>query len=63
VNVGLSSSDVGFDYVLFQDGSPIATLSGSGASLDFGLQTAAATYTIMATDLTTGCMNTRLPVI
>ncbi|MCW3120595.1 MAG: Conserved repeat domain protein [Flavipsychrobacter sp.] len=55
VHVGLSSSDLGINYQLFIGGSPGAILAGTGIALDFGLQTTLGTYTIVATDPTTGC--------
>lgn len=56
VHVGLANSDIGFSYQLFLGGSPVgASLPGTGAALDFGLQTTAGIYTVVGTDLTTGC--------
>ncbi len=58
VHVGLSSSATGISYMLYNgstvSGSP---LSGTGAALDFGLQTAAGTYTVLAVNSSTSCMN------
>ena len=57
-DVGLSSSDVGVNYQLYQGATPVGGLmSGLGTSLDFGFQTAAGTYTVTATNATTGCTN------
>ncbi len=59
VHVGLSFSDAGVDYQLMMGGSPVgAAVSGSGAALDFGLQTSPGTYTVDATILATGCTAT-----
>jgi uncharacterized protein YjdB len=59
VHVGLSGSTLGVNYQLYNGtamvGSPV---SGTGSGLDFGLQTAAGSYTVVATDATTGCVNT-----
>ena len=60
VHVGLSGSDVGVNYQLINGtvnvGSPLA---GTGAALDFGLQTAAGTYYyVVATSTITGCTAT-----
>ncbi len=56
VNVGLASSDVGVDYQLLLGGVPVgATLSGTGAALDFGLQMTPGTYTVSAMIISTGC--------
>ncbi len=56
VGVGLSSSEIGVDYQLYvggvATGSPV---SGSSLSISFGLQTAAGTYTVVATNTSTGC--------
>ncbi|HEX2967503.1 MAG TPA: T9SS type A sorting domain-containing protein [Bacteroidales bacterium] len=52
LNVGLSGSETGASYQLFRDA--VATglpINGTGASLDFGAQTAG-TYTITGTNLT-----------
>ncbi len=59
VSVGLSGSDVGINYQLFVGGVPTGSpLAGTGSALDFGFQTVAGTYTVDATDATTGCINT-----
>ncbi len=56
VDVGLSSSDIGFNYQLYNTfvavGGP---MPGIGGPLDFGFQTAAGFYTIIATNTTSGC--------
>jgi len=59
VNVGLSSSDAGVTYQLYNGAAAVGTaLPGSGSSLTFGLQTAAGAYTVVAANTTTGCTNT-----
>lgn len=59
VHVGLSSSHVGTLYQLYNGIAPVgSTLTGTGAALDFGSQTAAGTYKVIATDPTTTCVNT-----
>jgi subtilisin-like proprotein convertase family protein len=54
--VGLNSSDLGINYQLYRGatavGSPVA---GTGIAISFGLQTAAGTYSVLATNATTGC--------
>ncbi len=56
VNVGLSNSVTGISYQLYNGASPIgAPMTGSGFALDFGMQTTTGTYTVIATDMTTGC--------
>jgi uncharacterized protein YjdB len=56
VNIGLSSSDVGVNYQLRRGtisvGSPVA---GTGTAINFGLFTIVGTYTVVATNTTTGC--------
>lgn len=58
VPVGLSGSQPGILYTLFVDGTPVTTLTGNGNPLDFGDQTTEGTYTVIATDNTTGCTTT-----
>ncbi|TRZ73704.1 MAG: PKD domain-containing protein [Bacteroidetes bacterium] len=59
VAVGLSSSDVGVDYQLYHNGaSSGAAVPGTGASISFGDQSAAGSYTVKATRVSTGCENT-----
>ncbi len=56
LHVGLSASDPGVGYQLFNGSSAIgAALVGTGSALDFGLLTVAGTYTVTATNITTGC--------
>jgi len=55
VDVELSGSDVGINYQLFNTGSPVTSLGGINSILDFGFQTAGGSYTVVATDGTTGC--------
>jgi hypothetical protein len=59
MNVGLSSSAINVNYELYYNGfvmGPAVVLAGTGTALDFGPQTMAGTYTVWATDGTTGCM-------
>ncbi len=59
VHVGLSGSNIGFSYQLY-DATAVAVggpLAGTGAALDYGMLAAVGTYTVVATDLTTGCVN------
>jgi len=54
--VGLDGSATGVSYQLQLDGSDVGgPLAGTGAALDFGLQTAAGTYTVVATTDGTAC--------
>ena len=56
VHVGLSSSATGVNYLLKLGGVPTgASISGTGAALDFGLITTAGIYTISAISTVTSC--------
>jgi hypothetical protein len=58
VTVGLSSSQTGISYQLYNTGTATgAAISGTGSSISFGLQTAAGTYSIVATNTSTGCQS------
>lgn len=61
VNIGLSNSQVGVSYQLYNGSSMVAAaLAGTGDMLDFGAQTSAGTYSILATNSTTGCSKAML---
>ncbi len=50
LHISLGGSAAGTTYLLYVGGSPTGTaLGGTGSPLDFGLQTAPGTYTVMAT--------------
>jgi len=56
VAVGLSGSGAGIIYQLYRDTTAVgAAVAGTGALLNFGLQTALGTYTAVATNTATGC--------
>lgn len=55
VNIGLSSSQAGVDYTLYSGATSSASVPGTGASIGFGLVTAAGAYTVQAVNTTTGC--------
>jgi len=55
VHINLSNSQPGVSYELFRGSSVTGYLAGSGFPLDFGLHTTAGTYTVLATDVTSGC--------
>ncbi len=58
VNVGLGSSASGINYMLYNGSTVVGSpLAGTGSSLNFGLQTAAGTYTVLAVNASTSCMN------
>jgi hypothetical protein len=48
-------STIGVNYDLKLDGNVVATVAGTGSDLHFNNLTAEGTYTIQATDQTTGC--------
>ena len=55
VHIGLSGSDAGVNYQLYDGSSAVgAVVAGTGSALDFGLFTSAGTYTVQATS-TAGC--------
>ena len=59
VHVGLSNSAMGVSYQLYNGLIAVgAAIAGTGAPIDFGLQTAAGTYTIVGTSFSTSCVNT-----
>ena len=58
VHIGLNGSETGVNYQLYNGTTTVGTaIAGTGAALDFGLQTAAGTYTVVATNATSGCTN------
>ena len=59
VAVGLSNSKAGITYQLKQGGTDTGLpVKGTGSAISFGLQTVAATYTVLAVDTTTFCQKT-----
>lgn len=55
-NVGLSFGDPGISYQLYCNNVAIGTpVAGINSPIDFGLQTQAGTYTVIATNIVTGC--------
>jgi len=57
VHIGLAASNTGIKYTLTNGSSTFASVTGTGSSIDFGLQTAAGTYTVLDTNTTTLCRN------
>ncbi len=58
LTVGLNNSETGNTYQLYLDGVAIGSpKNGTGAALDFGIQSAAGTYTIQATNTLSSCSN------
>lgn len=59
LHIFLSNSDAGINYQLMNGATAVgAPTPGTGGALDFGAQLAGGTYTVVATDATTGCVNT-----
>ena len=54
-HIYLSNSNAGIQYQLFNGPSPVVTVPGTGAGVDFGLQLAAGNYTAVAVNTATGC--------
>ena len=58
VNVGLGASDLGVNYQLLRNGvNSGLPIPGTSTSIDFGLETGTGTYTVVATNSLTGCVN------
>ena len=55
VHIGLTGSSVGVNYLLYRGLTATGTFAGTGAALDFGLQTVSGVYTVVATTTATGC--------
>jgi len=56
VHIGQSGSSSLIHYQLMQGGLDVGgSVTGTGGALDFGLNTVAGTYTVLATDSSTGC--------
>ena len=56
VAVGLSGSEMGVNYQLYGDSSPLGSpVSGTGGAISFGNQATAGTYTVVATNAMSGC--------
>ncbi len=59
MHVGLLGSAIGYSYQLYAGTSPLAApMTGTGSAIDFGLETTAGTYTVIATNVVTGCSRT-----
>jgi len=59
VAVGLDGSQPGVNYQLQWNGSPAGTpVAGTGTAISFTNQTSAGTYTVIASDATSGCTAT-----
>ena len=59
VHIGLAASDTGVNYTLYV-GSTVAhtPVAGNDSTLDFGLLTAAGAYTVIGTNVASGCSTT-----
>jgi hypothetical protein len=57
VAVGLSNSQAGITYNLYNSNGNVTTVTGTGSAINFGVQTVAGTYTVYATNPAGGCGN------
>ena len=56
VHVGLSGSTIGVNYQLIVGGLPSGSpMPGTSVAIDFGAQTTAGSYSVLATNTTAGC--------
>jgi len=55
VHIGLSSSSIGVNYMVYLGPTAVGAYAGTGGVLDFGLFTRGGTYTVVATTMATGC--------
>ena len=55
VTIGLDSSGGGTNYLLYRGSTATGAFAGTGYPLNFGLQTIAGVYTVVAINTTTGC--------
>ncbi len=56
VHIGMAHSTNGINYLLYYGSVPVGiAVIGAGGPVDLGAQTGAGTYTVIATDATTGC--------
>lgn len=57
VVVGMAGSQSGVNYQLYNNGNPVGVpVSGNGSAISFGNQTLAGIYTVTATTVATGCV-------
>ncbi len=56
-HIGLDFSTPGINYSLIYGGGPVTTVGGSGSGLDFGAQMVPGTYTVIAVNSATLCIN------
>ncbi len=57
-HVGLTGSNAGIHYLLYNGLTLVTTLTGAGSALDFGSEITPGTYTVVATNVLTGCSKT-----
>ncbi len=58
VNIGLANSQTGVVYALYNGAMLVASIAGTGSAISFGILMTSGTYTIVATNVTTGCSST-----
>jgi len=58
VLVGLTDTEAGVSYQLFNNGNPVGTpVNGTGSPFSFGLQILAGTYTVVGSRIADGCVS------
>lgn len=58
-HIGLDICDLGVDYQLFNSSTPVgAPMAGVGFALDFGVYATPGSYTVVGTNVSTGCTRT-----
>ncbi len=55
IDIQLDFSNTGITYTLFNGGTTVSTLSGTGGLLDFGMISTPGTYTVTGRNVTTTC--------
>ena len=57
LHIGMSATNTGIDYQLYRGSALVGSRhAGTGASIDFGIETISGTYTVIATNHSTGCI-------
>ncbi len=56
-HIGISGSNAGVHYQLYNGSTLVSTVTGAGSSIDFGAQVAPGTYTVTGANVANGCNN------
>ncbi len=54
-SISLNGSDTGVSYSLYHGGSPLDSIIGTGSALDYGMMASSGIYSVLATNIGTGC--------